>query len=151
MFSHRSLIVLFLLAAPSPALAKGRPDAIAVARAYFQAMDRGDLDAAGALFATESSIFERGGVEGDWAHYRTHHLGPELDGISSFKTTLAEPEVQASRDRSLAFVAWPIEYRIELKDGRVIERAGTVTFVMARHGKAYKIRHLHWSSRAPRQ
>ena len=120
---------------------------VAVARAYFAAMDSSDLDAAEALFASESSVFERGSVEGDWAHYRAHHLGPEIDQVVSFKTTLKEPEEGQSGDATMAFVTWPIEYRIELKDKRVIESRGTVTFVFVREGVRYRIRHLHWSSR----
>ena len=129
---------------------KSRPAGLpptAVARAYFAAMDSSDLDAAEALFASESSVFERGGVEGDWAHYRAHHLGPEIDGVSSFETTLQEPEEGQSDDATMAFVTWPIEYRIELKDERVIESRGTVTFVLVREDGRYRIRHLHWSSR----
>jgi hypothetical protein len=55
-----------------------------VAAAYFVAIQASDLDAAGRLFARESSIFETGGVEGNWQHYRDHHLGPEIDAIASF-------------------------------------------------------------------
>ena len=119
----------------------------AIARAYMEAIEAGNLDGAEALFAVESSIFETGGVEGDWKHYREHHIGPEISHIKSFETTLGEPEEESSADGSMAFVAGPIEYRIELDDDRVIESRGTVTFVLVREGDAYEIRHLHWSSR----
>ena len=74
-----------------------------------------DLDAAGKLFASESSVYETGGVESD--------------------------------DKRLAFVAWPIEYTIVLKDERVINSKGTVTFLFVREDGEYKIRQLNWSSR----
>ena len=114
---------------------------------YLDAMESGDLDAAGRLFASESSIFETGGQEGAWAHYREHHLGPEIGQIESFKVARGTPEVAYSADRTMAFVAWPIEYEILLKDERHIESKGTVTFVMTGESGDYKIRHLHWSSR----
>jgi hypothetical protein len=110
-------------------------------------MDAGELDDAEALFAKQSSIFETGGTEGTWNHYREHHIGPELDAVVSFETTLGEPEEDRSTDGSMAFVAWPIQYTIELKDDTVIQSKGTVTFVLVEDDGRYRIRHLHWSSR----
>ena len=118
-----------------------------VARAYFEAMDSKALDTAEALFAERSSIFETGGSEGDWQHYRAHHIGAELDAIKSFNTTLGEPEEEISADGAMAFVAWPIEYHIVLQDEQEIDSRGTVTFVFVRGVQGFQIRHLHWSSR----
>ena len=119
-----------------------------VAAAYLAAIEARDLDAAGVLFAPEATIFETGGVEGTWRHYRDHHLGPEVDGIAMFTIDSKEdPEVTASRDETLAVVTWPIEYTISLKDQRTIDSRGTVTFVLTRDEEIYRIRHLHWSSR----
>ncbi len=114
---------------------------------YLSAMEAADLDAAALLFTEESSIFESGGVEGSWQDYRDHHLGPEIDAIDSFVISRGEATEEKSLDGSMAFVAWPIEYRIELADERIIESRGTVTFVLERNEDRYKIRHLHWSSR----
>lgn len=110
-------------------------------------MEDSDLEAAEALFAADSLIFETGGVEGTWSEYREHHIGPELDAIESFVMTRARPSEQKSADGTMAFVAWPIEYTIKLDDGRVIQSRGTVTFVLENHGRHFMIRHLHWSSR----
>ena len=145
--TSRLLLALAIVASATARAQAPKRGAVDVARAYLGAMDRSDLDAAGELFAKRSSIFESGGTEGDWAHYREHHIGPELGEIVSFETTLGEPEEEKSLDGSMAFVAWPIEYKIELKDGRVIDSRGTVTFVLAREQDAYRIRHMHWSSR----
>ena len=136
---------LMLAASVSGSHAEGRPTE--VARKYFAAMDAGKLDDAEALFAEESSVFETGGTEGTWAHYREHHLGPEIDAIDSFETRLGDPEEGRSADGSMAFVAWPLEYRIVLKDERVINSKGTVTFVLVKRDTSYRIRHVHWSSR----
>jgi len=37
------------------------------------------------LFSKNSQVFESGGVEGNYAHYLEHHLGPELGYFNSFK------------------------------------------------------------------
>lgn len=135
------------LAAQNETHAKKSSSPTEVASAYLDAMDTADLDRAEALFARESSIFEGGGEEGTWKNYREHHIGPELAEFSSFKTTKGKPEEEVSADGSMAMVAWPLEYRIVLKDGKTVESKGTVTFVLVREGGAYRIRHLHWSSR----
>lgn len=139
--------LLVLLASPAVSLAQQDDlPPTEVARRYFQAMDRKDLEAAEALFAQKSSIFESGGEEGDWAHYRAHHIGAELDAIERFETTLGKPEEEISADGAMAFVAWPIEYHMALRDDREIDSRGTVTFVFIRSSEGFRIRHLHWSS-----
>ena len=138
-------VAIAILVTVSAALAED--PALKVPGAYLDAMEAGDLDAAGRLFAPESSVFESGGQEGTWAHYREHHLGPEIGQIESFKVVRGTPEVATSRQGTMAFVAWPIEYEIVLKDERLIESRGTVTFVLTGEPGNYKIRHLHWSSR----
>lgn len=147
----RKICTLFVLFACTAIAAvngqTAQPAPVDVTRSYFEAMDRKDLNAAEALFAESSSIFETGGEEGDWAHYRDHHIGAELDAFVRFETRLGEPETESSADGTMAFVAWPIEYHIELKDGRTIDSRGTVTFVLVREEGGFRIRHLHWSSR----
>ena len=145
----RSVLIFFALVAMTGAT-HGQttpPGPVDVARSYFEAVADGNLEAAEALFASSSSIFETGGNEGDWAKYRDHHIGAELDAIEKFETSLGEPETEAATDGTMAFVAWPIEYHIELKDGRKIDSRGTVTFVLIRENGKFLIRHLHWSSR----
>lgn len=152
--SSAALILAVLVPLPASAQ-KGDDheafDAIEVCRAYFEAMENSDLDAAEKLFAEESLIFETGGVEGNWKTYREHHLGPEIDAILSFETTLGEPEAVYSKDGSMSFVAWPIEYHIKLEDDREIDSRGTVTFVLLVEDGVARIRHLHWSSRRIKQ
>ena len=120
---------------------------VELAAAYLDAMESADLEAADALFASRSSVFESGGDEGSWERYREHHIGPELAEFESFAIKRGEPVAQSSRDDSMAFVTWPIEYRIVLHDERTIESRGTVTFVMVVEDSGLRIRHLHWSSR----
>ncbi len=146
--SQFSLALFVTLLVPTVGGAAARSDPTQVAARYFEAMQSSDLFAAGKLFSQASSVFESGGREGSWTEYREHHIGPEIDQIKSFSIIRGGPETVASKDSSMAFVAWPIEYRIDLKDGKVIESRGTVTFILVKEaGSEYRIRHLHWSSR----
>ena len=65
-----------------------------VSAAYLAAIQARDLDAAGALFTRDSTIFETGGEEGTWQHYRDHHLGPELDAIKTFEFFDTQTEIE---------------------------------------------------------
>lgn len=133
---------------PEPAAsAVPASDPLVVVRRYLDANAAGDLDTAAQLVADESVVFESGGDEGSWAHYREHHLGPEVAMFADFDLRPAQPRVSLSADRTLASVTLPIEYDVELKDGREIESTGTVTFVLRHDNAQYLIEHIHWSSR----
>ncbi|XAP78927.1 nuclear transport factor 2 family protein [Citromicrobium bathyomarinum] len=108
-------------------------------------------DAAGmsALFAETSAIFENGKAEGSFANYMDHHLGPELDAITSF--TFTDPTLSVTRNGHMAYGYETYGYRIELEDGRVIERDGVATSVLSHDESGWKIVQYHSSSRAPRR
>ncbi len=75
----------FVLTLGLSAQAQEQPDTpTRIADAYLEAIETSDLDRAEALFAHESSVFESGGVEGTWQHYREHHIGEELEELASF-------------------------------------------------------------------
>jgi len=116
--------------------------------AYREALVARDADAMDALFADESFVYENGKDEGSFTHYMEHHLGPELDAITSF--TFGDPTVAATRMGHLAYGRETYTYRIELTDGRVIEREGVATSVLAHDADGWKIVQYHSSSRAPR-
>ena len=154
MLLPRSIVVLVvgivLLAGTSPKCRAAPEDTSPtdVAGAYFDAMESADLDAAERLFAVDSLIFESGKVEGPWRRYREHHIGPELEHFASFKVNRGEPHVQKSADGTMAYVAWPIDYRVEFTSEREpSESLATVTFTLVLENGAYRISHLHWSRR----
>lgn len=120
----------------------------AVLTAYRSALTARDADAMIALFADESFVFENGKDEGSFANYMEHHLGPELDAITSF--VFGKPTVSVSRTGRMAFGRETYTYRIEITDGRVIEREGVATSVLAHDADGWKIVQYHSSSRAPR-
>lgn len=140
------LLVVSLLP-PTVVAHEGVHDPLAVAAEYLAAIEASDLDRAESLFATDSLVFESGGVEGSWATYRAQHLGAEIDAVERFEIRRGEaPRLDTAEDGSLAVVAWPVEYTIELAGGEVIDSRGTVTFVLADTEVGYRITHLHWSS-----
>lgn len=122
-----------------------------VVAAYLEATAAGDLGRAAALVLDESVVFESGGNEGTWSHYREHHLGPEVAQFAAFEIRPGKMATTTSRDGSLALVTLPLEYDITLEgDGRRIESAGTATFSLSLTDGRYRIAHVHWSSRPRR-
>jgi len=116
--------------------------------AYREALVARDAGAMSGLFADKSSVFENGKDEGTFSHYMEHHLGPELDGIKSF--TFSDPTLEVIRMGHMAYGKETYAYRLELADGRVIDREGIATSVLAHDANGWKIVQYHSSSRAPR-
>ncbi|EDL48205.1 hypothetical protein ED21_31679 [Erythrobacter sp. SD-21] len=120
----------------------------AVLTAYRNALTGRDADAMTALFAEESFVYENGKDEGSFTNYMEHHLGPELDAITSF--SFGEPTMTITRMGHLAYGRETYTYRIELADGRVIDREGVATSVLTHDANGWKIVQYHSSSRPPR-
>ena len=116
--------------------------------AYRDALETLNVTKAGELFARDSQIVESGKVEGTWAEYLSHHLGPELGDFAAFKFDDYKAKV-----RRLGNHAWSVEtytYRITLKEKReVVERQAVATSLLRREGGGWKIVHQHVSSRRP--
>ncbi len=79
------------------------------------------------LFTEDSKVFESGGVEGSYAHYIEHHLGPELGHFKSF--TFSDYEIDIQVDGTYAFTTETYIYTIVLKpneegESRTIAKKG---------------------------
>ena len=106
------------------------------------------LDAAKAkdLFTADSAVFESGGVEGTYAHYLEHHIGPELAEFKEFSYRDYSAEVRL--EPPLAVTTESYIYRIVLKeDGKVIEKKAVTTSVLKKINGEWKIIQTHTSSR----
>ncbi|EIJ37757.1 hypothetical protein JoomaDRAFT_0722 [Galbibacter orientalis DSM 19592] len=102
------------------------------------------------LFSENSEVFESGGVEGSYAHYIEHHLGPELGHFKKFEFSDYEIDVQV--DTPYAFTTETYIYTIVLKpddkgDTRTIKKKGVATSILKKMDGNWKIIKTHSSSR----
>ena len=146
----RHLVFALLLSVAPLARAVDSADGTAiraVLTAYKDGLEKLDVAYAAKLFAEDSQVFESGGVEGNFAHYLEHHIGPELAEFKEF--TFRDYTVDVRLDAPFAFTTETYVYRIVLKvDGRVVERQGVATSVLKKTSDGWKIIQTHSSSRA---
>lgn len=124
------------------------PDQIAVQgvlKAYKTALEQRDAAPAAKLFTPDSQVFESGGVEGTFADYLAHHIGPELGDFKEFSFRDYQADVRV--DGPYAFASETYIYKIVLKDDRVIEKRGVATSILKKTGADWKIVQTHSSSR----
>lgn len=122
-------------------------DVVGAVTAYHTALATGDSTAALALLAPDAVIVESGGIE-TRDEYRSHHLPGDIGFASAIKSERGAIRAVVQGD-----AAWAIststtqgEYR-----GRQINSAGAELMVLSRTPNGWKIRAIHWSSRARRQ
>ncbi len=125
-----------------------RPTITRVLADYRAAVERLDVRGTERLFAADSAVFENGGVEGTYANYLAHHLGPELGHFRSFRFT--DHRLELWCDGAVAVATETYNYRIERTEGEPILRRGVATSVLRRAGHSWQIVNMHGSSRAPR-
>lgn len=128
------------------------PDAGAVKEVlskYKRSLEALDLTGVEALFAADNEVLESGKVEGSYADYRDHHIGPELGHFRSF--TFSDYTVRVRFEGPVALATETYRYTIVLKDKPdPIVRQGVATSVLIRDGSTWKIRSMHNSSRVPK-
>lgn len=137
--------------AGAPGSVAEHPDAAAVRAVlaqYHAALERLDATGTEKLFAPDSQIFETGGREGTYANYLAHHLGPELAEFKSF--AFSDYKVDVRLEGPLALASESYKYRIETKDGTVVDRLGVSTSVLKKIGGEWKILVNHNSGRKPK-
>lgn len=120
----------------------------AVLGQYHAAIERLDATGTEQLFAPDSAVFETGGVEGSYANYLAHHLGPELKEFKSFK--FSDYKVDVRLEGPVALATETYKYRIETKDGEIAERQGVTTSVLKKIDGQWKILVSHNSGRKPK-
>lgn len=117
---------------------------------YKSALEKLDLTGVEALFAPVSEIVESGKVEGAYANYRDHHIGPELGHFKSFQ--FSDYKVDVRIEGPVALATETYRYTIVLKDKpEPIERQGVATSVLKKIDGRWKILATHSSSRVPRK
>lgn len=115
---------------------------------YKSAIERLDATGTEGLFTADSTVFETGGVEGSYANYLAHHLGPELKEFKSF--SFSDYKVAVRFEGPVALATESYRYRIETKKGEIAERLGVATSALKKVGGQWKIISMHNSGRKPR-
>ena len=115
--------------------------------AFHAALGSGDAEAVLALLAEDVVVLEEGGAERSREEYAGHHLPADMAFAAA---TTAEVTRRAARVEG--DVAWVLtEGRTTgAFNGRPVDRLTAETMILHRDGDVWRIRHIHWSSRAPR-
>ena len=127
-----------------------KQDVIAVMKSYKDALQNLTTEGTFELFTEDSKVFESGGVEGSYAHYIEHHLGPELGHFKSF--TFSDYEIDVQVDGIYAFTTETYVYTIVLKpndkgESTTIAKKGVATSILKKIDEKWKIIKTHSSSR----
>lgn len=152
----RKWAVIFVAAWAMAGAAAAQPSAEETAvetvlSGYRQAVEARDGETASRYFWPDSRVFEQGGVEGDFATYLSHHLGPELREIASFDFAGIETDIEVAGDFAYASEVYAYEIRFpEAAAREPISRRGVATSVLQRRGGEWRILTYHSSARAPR-
>ncbi len=146
-FLFRLIALGGLLATPAVVQAQSvEADVIAVIDSYHSALASGDSVTALAMLADDVTILESGNVE-DKEHYRSGHLAGDMRFAAAVPRERSDITVTLMGD-----VAWA--WSTSITEGQMGEREinsqGAELMVVAREGGAWKIKAIHWSSRARR-
>ena len=115
-------------------------------KGYDAALLAKDLDALGAFYHPDVTIFEGAGVNNGWADYRDHHLGPELKAFENLEFGHSNYRVRMLGDRA-AYVTSEYFLRAKMKE-RTIDAVGRETLILEKQlDGTWKIRHSHTGSR----
>lgn len=120
--------------------------ALAVVKAFHDALDRGDSTAALNLLAPDVRILESGGVE-TRDQYRSGHLSGDIAFSRAVPSVRGEPTVVVIGD--VAWVSNTSRTTGTYRD-RPINSAGAELMVLSRTADGWRIRAIHWSSRTIR-
>lgn len=120
--------------------------AVAVVERYHEALARGDSTTALSLLAPDAVILESGGVE-TREEYRSHHLPGDIAFARAARRERGPVRVTIQGD--VAWVSSTSASRGEYR-GQRVNSAGAELMVLSREGDGWRIRAIHWSSRALR-
>ena len=121
-----------------------------VMKTYKDALQNLTTEGTFKLFTKDSEVFESGGVEGSYANYIEHHLGPELGHFEKFE--FSDYEIDVKVDTPYAFTTETYIYTIVLKadekgNTRTIKKKGVATSILKKVDGDWKIIKTHTSSR----
>ena len=133
-------------------LASEKEAVAAVMKTYKDAIQNLTSEGTLELFTKDAQVYESGGVEGTYANYLEHHLGPELSHFNSF--IFSDYTIDVEVDLPYAFTTETYIYTIDLKaneergtDARIIKKKGVATSDLKKIDGKWKITKTHSSSR----
>lgn len=133
--------------APAQVIDEATRPVVAVVDAFHAALGSGNAEAVLAMLAEDVMVLEEGGAERSREEYAGHHLPADM-------AFAAATEAEATRRAAWieGDMAWVLtEGRTTGQfNGRAIDRLTAETMILQRHADGWRIRHIHWSSRAPR-
>jgi ketosteroid isomerase-like protein len=153
-----AVAALFVIFLPALALAHGTAtpqpaapekntaieEAAKAVDAFHDALVKGDRQAAQALLDDQVQIYEQGWVDRSKAEYASHHL--ESDAAFSAATTNTQTARSGMILGDLAYVISEAKVAGTFK-GKAIDSITLETMVLRRREGAWRIVHIHWSSR----
>lgn len=113
---------------------------------YHRALAEGDSAGALELLTPDATILESGGVE-TREEYRAHHLSSDIQFARAVPSTRSPVQVTVYGN-----VAWAASTSVTQGTfgDRAINSSGAELMVLSRDTEGWKIRAIHWSSRARR-
>ena len=136
------VVVAFLVASTLAQAEDAGP--LATVEAFHAALGRGDRDAALNLLSEKVQVYEQGHVEQSRAAYASEHLDADIDYAKAVKSDVSEVTVEAGSQ--IALVARQSRSHGKFRD-KDVDSFGLETMVLQRIDGAWKIVHIHWSSR----
>lgn len=130
--------------APDVVTSAARPAAETVDR-FHAAIVSGNAAAARALLADDVLIFEGGAVERSADEYGGHHLPGDIAFAKAVPSTVTRRT--GDSDGKTAWIASEGRTTGTYK-GKPVDRISTETMLLVLSGDSWRIRHIHWSSRA---
>ncbi|MBA4000496.1 nuclear transport factor 2 family protein [Brevundimonas sp.] len=120
--------------------------AIMIVDAFHAALGSGDGEAVLGLLTEDAMVLEEGGAERSREEYAGHHLPADMAYAAATRSRVTRRAAWVEGD-----IAWVLtEGRTSgTFNGRSVDRLTAETMILHREADGWRIRHIHWSSRAP--
>jgi hypothetical protein len=126
-------------------VAANAAEPVAAVERFSAAIGTGDLTKAGAELDANVVILESGGAEHSSAEYLAGHAKADADFLKTAHVMLKNRIAVANAD--IAWVTSESEIHT-MREDKMLTILSTETMVLKKVGMAWKIVHIHWSSRA---
>jgi ketosteroid isomerase-like protein len=140
---HASAVALAVaLAACTGPVSEGP---VAVVDDFGKALRTRDTPRALELLAPDVLIYESGGFEASRDEYAEHHLKSDMEFLAA--ATVQQLERRHTVSGNVAIVTTRTRVKGQYQD-KPFDQLGTETMVLRHAGGAWRITHIHWSSRS---